>query len=153
MLSSHKLSSSSSMVPFQTSITSNPINKIILLTSIHNAHIVINVSNVYVKVLNTFGRCQITLVLSLSTCFFPLLLFFFFSAFYFYFFYLVFFPYRSFLFFLFLFFLLFLFLCSSLILLSFCGHAIDEIPTRTAEVVTFIHLVHVQGDKMVFVRE
>ena len=38
MLFSHKLSSSSTMVPFQTFLTSDPINKIILLASTHTAH-------------------------------------------------------------------------------------------------------------------
>ena len=83
MLFSHKLSSSSTMVPFQTFLTSNPINKIILLTSTHTAHILSSMlTNVYVKVLNTLGRCQIalSLVLSLSTCFFALIFIFFSSV-------------------------------------------------------------------------
>ena len=153
MLFPHKLSSSDNMVPFQTSITSNPINKIILLTSTHN---VINVSNVYVKVLNTFGRCQITLslVLSLSTCIFAFILvfFFFFSAFYFYFSisssFLIALFFSCFCFF-FSFFSSVFSLSSSL----FVGIALTKFREGTAEVVTFKHVVHVLGDMMVLVRE
>ena len=155
MLFSHKLSSSSTMVPFQTFLTSNPINKIILLTSTHTTHIVINFSNVYFKVLNTIGRCQIalSLVLSLSTCFFAFIFVILFSSVPFLF---IFLSRLLSLLFLFFFFVRFFFSSSSSVLplfsSLFVGMALTKFREETAEVVTFIHAVHVEGYMMVLVR-